>query len=255
GHSMRSGDFEPWFYRRIVGAFGGYMQAKKELGITQNRKSGSGIKAREVSEILAELRKVYPEIKTKGDYRTKARRVYDYSRRHYGEAYKKFEIAGLEVAGSKKRERAPAYWTDEKIRKELKLAVEKCGSTSSNKLKSEGYRRIVSAIRRRYGTWNAGLVALAYEVAYEYRDPSVNRTKEETKEEVLNALARGIKPTRSALEKEIKGFRRSIVTNFEGIDGLKKYCGFCAIDDRPSKKDTKANLYRPDLTTVEGIKR
>src|SRR5699024_9831668 len=62
-------------------------------------------------------------------------------------------------------------------------------------------------------------------------------------------------PTRSALEKEIKGFRRSIVANFEGIDGLKKYCGFCAIDDRPSKKEMKVRTYRPDLTTVEGIKR
>src|SRR5699024_6842676 len=247
GHSMNSGDFEPWFYRRIVGAFGGYMQAKKELGITQNRKSGSGIKAREVSEILAELRKVYPEIKTKGDYRTKARRVYDYSRRHYGDAYKIFEIAGLEVPGSKKRERTPAYWTDEKIRKEMKLAVEKCGSTSSNKLKREGYRRIVSAIRRRYGTWNAGLVALGYEVAYEYRNPSVNLTREETKEKVLNALSDGVKPTREALEKEIKGLKRSIDVNFGGINELKKYCGFCAIIDKPSEEASKA--YRPNLTT------
>src|SRR5690625_601010 len=255
GHSMNSGDFEPWFYRRIIGAFGGYKQAKKELVITQNRKSGSGIKAREVSEILAELRKVYPEIKTKGDYHTKARRVYDYSRRHYGDSYKIFEIAGLEVEGSKKRERNHAYWTDEKIRKELKLAVEKCGSTSSNKLKGEGYRRLVDAIRRRYGTWNAGLVALGYEVAYEYRDPSDNLTKEETKEKVLNVLAKGIKPTRGALEKEIKGLKRFIDVNFGGIDELKKYCGFCAIDDRPSKKETKARPYRADLMTVEGIKR
>src|SRR5699024_9681242 len=136
---MKTGDFEPWFYSRIVGACGGYMQVKMEIEIIQNRKSGGDIKAREVSEILDELRKVYPEIKTKGDYRTKARRVYDYSQRHYGDAYKIFEIAGLEVPVSKKRERTPAYWTDEKIRKELKLAVEKCGSTSSNKLKGEGY--------------------------------------------------------------------------------------------------------------------
>src|SRR5699024_11865897 len=82
-----------------------------------------------------------------------------------------------------------------------------------------------------------------------------NLTKEETKEKVLNALARGIKPTRTALEKEIKGIERSIIANFGGIDGLKKYCGFCAIDDKPSKKETKARSYRPDLMTVEGIKR
>src|SRR5699024_10413241 len=239
GHSMKSGDFEPWFYRRIVKAFGGYTQAKKELGITQNRKSGSGNKAREVAEVLAKLRKVYPEIKTKGDYHSKARRVYDYSRRYYGDAYKIFEIAGLEVPGSKKRERTPTYWTDEKIRNELKLAVEKCGSTSSCKLRGEGYRRLVEAVIRRYSTWNAGLVALGYEVAYEYRDPSDNLTKEETKEKVLNALARGIKPTRGALEKEIKGLKRSIDANFGGIDELKKYCGFCAINDKPSEEASK----------------
>src|SRR5690625_4164714 len=255
GHSMNYGDFEPWFYRRIIGAFGGYKQAKKELVITQNRKSGSGIKAREVSEILAELRKVYPEIKTKGDYHTKARRVYDYSRRHYGDSYKIFEIAGLEVPGSKKRERTPVYWTDEKIRKELKLAVEKCGSTSTNKLKGESYRRIVDKIKRRYGTWNAGLVAPGYEVAYEYRDSSVNLTKEETKEKVLNALANGTEPTRIALEKEIDKLSRSINVNFGGIEELKEYCGFCAIDDKPSEGKSKTNTYRPNLTNSEGIKR
>lgn len=255
GCRMRIVDFPPKLVRSIQRHYGGYKNAKKELGITQNRKSGGGIKAREVSEILAELRKVYPEIKTKGDYHTKARRVYDYSRRHYGDAYKIIEIAGLEVPGSKKRERTPAYWTDEKIRKELKLAVEKCGSTSSNKLKGEGYGRLVDAIRRRYGTWNAGLVALGYEVAYEYRDPSDNLTKEETKERVLNVLVKGTKPTREALEKEIKGLKRSIEVNFGGIDELKKYCGFCAINDRPPKKETKARAYRPDLMTTEGIKR
>lgn len=255
GHSMKSGEFEPWFYRRIVDVFGGYMQAKKELGVTQKRKSGSGRKAPEVAEILAELRKVYPEIKTKGDYHTKARRVYDYSRRHYGDSYKIFEIAGLEVPGSKKRERTPVYWTDEKIRKELKLAVEKCGSTSSNKLKGEGYRRIVDKIKRRYGTWNAGLVALGYEAAYDYRDPSENLTKEEAKEKVLNALANGVKPTREALEKEIKGLARIINAEFDGIKGLKEYCGFCSMSDNYLKKETRVRTYRPDLTTMEGVKR
>lgn len=255
GSRMRLKDFPPKLVKSIRKHYGGYKNAKKELGIIQNRRSGGGIKAREVAEILAELRKVYPEIKTKGDYHARARRVYDYSRRHYGDAYKIFEIAGLEVPESKKRERTPTYWTDEKIRKELKLAVEKCGSTSSGKLKSEGYRRLVDAIKRRYGTWNAGLVALGYEVAYEYRGPSDNLSKEETKEKVLNALSNGVKPTRKALEKEIKGLKRSIDVNFGGFDELKKYCGFCAIGDRPSKKETKVRTYRPDLTTAEGIKR
>lgn len=255
GCRMRLKDFPPKLVRSIQRHYGGYKQAKKELIITQNRKSGSGIKAREVSEILAELRKVYPEIKTKGDYRTKARRVCDYSRRHYGDPYKIFEIAGLEVPGRKKRERTPVYWTDEKLRKGLKLAVEKCGSTTSNKLKGEGYGRIVDKIIRRYGTWNAGLVALGYEVAHEYRDPSENLTKEEAKEKVLNALANGVKPTREALEKEIKGLARIINAEFDGIKGLKEYCGFCSMRDNCLKKETRVRTYRPDLTTMEGVKR
>src|SRR5690625_3140495 len=133
--------------------------------------------------------------------------------------------------------------------------VDKEGTTAMSRLNKLGYRRLTSAVKKRYGTWNAGLVALGYEVAYEYRDPSDNLTKEETKEKVLNVLAKGIKPTRGALEKEIKGLRRSIDANFGGIDELKKYCGFCAIDDRPSKKEMEVRTYRPDLTTVEGIKR
>src|SRR5690625_7993810 len=90
------------------------------------------------------------------------------------------------------------------------------------RLNDMGYTGLTYAVRKRYGTWNAGLVALGYEVAYEYRDPSDNLSKEETKEKVLNALSNGVKPTRKALEKEIKGLKRSIDVNFGGIDELKK---------------------------------
>src|SRR5690625_1372473 len=263
GHSMKSGDFEPWFYRRIVEHFGGYKQAKKELGITTKRKEtpyevtesrkASSVRRRKYSDeyLVEEVRGFIHKYDHLGEVYDNESKIMSAITRRFGNIHKLAEEYSIMLPPVKSRRK----WTDERIRNELKEAVEKVKSTASTRLIDSGYRSLVDAVNRHYGTWNAGLVAFGYEVAYEYRDPSDNLTKEETKEKVLNALARGIKPTRGALEKEIKGLRRSIDANFGGIDELKKYCGFCAIDDEPSKKEMKVRMYRPDLTTVEGIKR
>src|SRR5690625_3540144 len=189
------------------------------------------------------------------------RRITDEIVKHYGTYRNAKDELNIEIkrkpyvlSASNERKRKPHKWNDEKIRSELKKAVTKYSTTSSTQLSKKGYRNLVDAVRRHYGTWNAGLVAFGYEVAYEYRSPDDNLSKEETKERVLNALASGIKPTRGALEKEIRGLKRSIEFNFEGINGLKEYCGFCAISDKPSEyKEPKT--YRPKLSTAEGIKR
>jgi len=260
---MKSGDFEPWFYRRIVEHFGGYKQAKKELGITTKRKKApyevtelrkaSDIRRRKYSDeyLVEETRGFIHKYAHLGEVYDNESKIMSAITRRFGNIHKLAEEYSIMLPPVKSRRK----WTDERIRNELKEAVEKVKSTASTRLVDSGYRSLVDAVKRHYGTWNAGLVALGYEVAYEYRDPSDNLTKEETKEKVLNVLAKGIRPTRGALEKEIKGLKRSIDVNFGGIDELKKYCGFCAIDDRPSKKETKARAYRPDLMTVEGIKR
>lgn len=255
GHSMKSSDFEPWFYRRIVDVFGGYKQAKKELGIESVRKKGGGQKAREISEVRQELRGVYDSIRTKKDFYTKHRHIAEYSRRHFGCTYEIFRKAGLEIPKDTPRKRKPRYWTEEQIKIELGEVVRKLGTTTSNQFIKNGYESLVGAVRKQYGTWNAGLVALGYEVAYEYRNPDDNLTKEETKEKVLKALATGVKPTREALEKEIQGLKRSIDVNFGGIAGLKEYCGYCTLTDKPSENVKEVKSYRPKLTTPEGIHR
>src|SRR5690625_7315562 len=81
------------------------------------------------------------------------------------------------------KKRTSKIWTDDKIRKKMAEVVGREGTTAMNRLNKLGYRRLTDAVRKRYGTWNAGLVALGYEVAYEYRDPSDNLTKEERSEE------------------------------------------------------------------------
>src|SRR5690625_329489 len=256
GCRMRITDFTPKLVRSIKRHYGGYKKAKKELKIEVKRehpKHEAAIKAntKYPEDILeTELRKAVEEYKTLGE-------IYEHKGHIVSAIYK---IMTLKEFAEKHDIKLPKkkphkIWTDDMISKKMEEAVGKHGTTALNQLNKLGYGRLTNAVSKRYGTWNAGLVALGYEVAYEYRDPSDNLTKEETKEKVLNALARGTKPTRIALEKEIKGFRRSVDANFEGIDGLKKYCGFCAIDDRPLEKETKATLYRPDLTSEEGIKR
>lgn len=256
GSRMRLKDFPPKLVKSIQKHYGGYKNAKIELGIEvkgEYSKPEAAIKAniKYSEDVLAtELRKAVEEYKTLGE-------IYEHKGRIISAICRRMPLKEFAEKHDIKlpKKQTHKIWTDDKIRKKMEEVVNKEGTTSKNKLNKLGYRRLTDAVIRRYGTWNAGLVALGYEVAYEYRDPSDNLLKEETKEKVLNALSNGVKPTRKALEKEIKGLKRSIDVNFGGIDELKKYCGFCAIDDRPSKKEMKARTYRPDLTTAEGIKR
>lgn len=164
----------------------------------------------------------------------------------------------MDAIGTKNRttrRRSPAVWTREKIEEELKDAVNELGTTSSSHLAKNGYRNLVDAVKRHYGKWNAGLVALGYEVAYKYQNPDDNLTKEETKEKVLKALETGSPPTRDALEKYIPKLRRSIKANFDSMAGLKQYCGFCSLSDKPATVVKKSRTYRPILTSAEGVKR
>lgn len=252
GSRMRMGDFDYKLIKSIRKHYGGYTKAKRELGIVSVRKEGSGgYNKRRISDVVEELKAKYNTIDTKKDYREKCSRIYSYSRAHLGCPYKIFSKAGLNIPRDTPRRKT--IWTDSRIKNSLADAVRAVGTTSSSRLTKSGYGNMVEAVKRRYGTWNAGLVAFGYEVVYEYRDPSDNLTKEETRERVLNALSNGIKPTREALENEIKGLKRSIEVNFGGIAELKKFCGFCAVSDKPAEKPMK--IYRPVLVNAEGIKR
>lgn len=254
GHSMKVVDFDTALYRAINKHFGGYMNAKKELGIRNNRRKGSGgHRKRKLDDVIAELKSKAHLIGSKKDYREICGKVYRYSREHLGSPYAIFELAGLEEPSDTKS--SPAVWTEDKIRHTLGQAVKEWGTTSSNQLINKGYRTLVDAVKRHYGTWNAGLVALGYEVAYEYRSPDDNLTKEQAKEKVIKALSKGIQPTRKALENEIRGLSRIIDEEFDGISGLKEYCGFCTLSERHSKREEVVKRYRPKLTTTEGIRR
>src|SRR5690625_6793113 len=55
------------------------------------------------------------------------------------------------------KKRTSKIWTDDKIRKKMAEVVGREGTTAMNRLNKLGYRRLTDAVRKRYGTWNAGL--------------------------------------------------------------------------------------------------
>lgn len=99
------------------------------------------------------------------------RRVTYEIRKHFGSYKDAKESLNLEVRRKEheygRGANAPEHlnWTDEEIADELRKAISKHGTTASNYLKLNGDKTVVTAVKRRYGTWNAGLVALGYEVA------------------------------------------------------------------------------------------
>src|SRR5690625_416830 len=254
GHTMLVADLDQALYRRICDYFGGYKRAKKELGISQKTRHGDkGAKARSVEDVLTELKSVANEIVDRGVYNTKYRHLGDYSRRHFGDAYKIFDKAGLERPRyAVRKPGANIYWTKERIAEELPKAIARVGSTCSGELSRKGYNKLIDAVSRRFGTWSAGLVANGYEVAHERRCSSDNLTKERTKDVGLYELSKGTRPTVEDLSK-ISGVSRAIYSEFGSIQELKEYCGFCAIWDKPKEKEPRT--YRADLTTASGIVR
>lgn len=189
-------------------------------------------------------------------YREKYTHIYRYSREHLGDSKKIFELAGLKAPEVVRSKPSHYYWTPERIEKELRVAVRECGTTASNKLVSEGHRSLVDAVKRNFGTWNAGLREMGFDVAYKYRSTEDVPTKEELREKVLVAIAEGAEPTTTALGQAIVGFNTSLKRYFSGISELRSFCGICSLSERPEEFKSKARArkkYTPDLQTREGV--
>lgn len=249
GHSMKTPDIEPWFYRRIKEHFGSYKNAKSELGIHTVMKRGSGLKARDLTEVLSELRAALPKITDKSIYHGEYRHISDYGRRHYGDPFELYRMIGAEVPPDKKVDRSHlVYWTKERADSELAKVIEQEGVISSAELSRRGYDRIVYGVSRAYGTWNAGLVANGYEVAYKYCAPITAR---EAKEKTLKALANGTPPILERLGAEIEGLRGVVSRIFKTFNQFLVYCDVCPTNGRPKP----ARRYIADYSTPEGIRR
>lgn len=103
GHSMRVPEFEPKLYRAILKNFGGYTNAKKELGIKVRRKKGSGGVRRPLDDVLTELRSVLPDITDKSIYINKYAHIMHYSIKHLGDGYEVFRLIGADIPPNKRK--------------------------------------------------------------------------------------------------------------------------------------------------------
>ena len=158
----------------------------------------------------------------------------------------------LNIGG--KRNSKPLKWSHEKIVRTLTELKKQGKPLSSGYLRENGYRSLVDAIKRNYGTWNNGLKALGFEVYYE--TPNFDWTKESLKEAALTEIKNGCEPTFESLSSRIRGFGHAIRNHFGNYTSFKEYAGYCVIKtDKPSVEQEKDNTYRANLTTKEGIKR
>jgi len=251
GHSMKTTDFEPWFYRRINDCFGSYKVAKNELGISTERKPYESGRMRLLSDVIEETKIAVLLVADMGEMRDNYRHILDYSRTYLGDSGKVFELAGVEKTASRERVWTPHYWTEDVIREELAEAIRVTGSSTSNAISQTDYKRVVNAVISYYGTWNAGLVALGYEVAY--ISPKMDWTREYAKEVALDSIVNGVEPTLTALSSAIRGFNSYVSKEFSGISDFFKYVGICPLSDRPQQEIQR--IYRPTYKTLYGIQR
>src|SRR5699024_5676344 len=119
---------------------------KQELRVSVGRKGKSGITKRNINEVISELKQESINIKNKSIYNTEYRHLADYSRRHYGNAYEIYRMAGIEIPPNAPRKRLKRLWTDERIESSLKKAVKEFNTTSSAEMTRKGYGGLVAAI-------------------------------------------------------------------------------------------------------------
>lgn len=256
GHSMKIRDFDNLLKYGIRKYFGGYKNAKKELGIVQERDYTNLSRAKtkytdqDIKQALLKChvngytsKQVYAEIKQMVDVMNRRWGGLNKTCNHFG--IPRFERESLVGKGR--------TWTPERIAKTLREVQEKGLPLSSNYLKENGYRSLVYAVKKYYGTWNEGLTTLGYEIHYE--TPQYDWTKDRVKEETLKALLDGERPYLSALSKRVRGYSSAVSRYFGSFDAVKEYCGICALSDKPNVVDDTPKTYRPNLSTKDGIKR
>lgn len=250
GCSMKVTDIASDLYSDIKLHFGGYMQAKAFMKLELKYERDDVWTS---EKLLEELKLALPEISTKTDYNTKYKHIGDRSFRIYGDRYEVFRLIGSAIPPRKKSKYTkPKRWTEKAVAEELRNIFDEYGVKSAHWLINNGHRKLVNGVKRVYGTWNAGLIANGYEVAYE--SPKKDWTQDYAKEAVINALINGTEPTLTALRLQIRGLGSYLTKKYNG--GISEFfaeIGICPLTDRP--KPEVSRVYRPSYTTLEGLQR
>jgi hypothetical protein len=220
GHSMKISEMENWLRYGIKRYFGGYKQAKEELGITvekhvpdfkssEARKRANEAKVVWTREkILAEFSGALGKCKTRGELRIKYNTLVSSIHRQYGSLEKFAEKEGFILPDKTKN----IKYTKEFISSEILRLDSEGINISSYYLKANGYSGMVSAASQYYGTWNKALVANGI------KPKAKIRTKEEVMAEYLSDKNAG--KLRSKLP-----YWNAVKRHFGSFDELEKQLG------------------------------
>ena len=257
GHSMKIKDFEEDLVYAIQKHFGGYTKAKLVLGIKTSmnmtdKRIRRDLDARKFTdnELICEVRRASSSSCDLNFLYINHRDLVNiiYSRKYTMQGFAdehKIELP------PKKNTR---IWSDDKIADELRRLSNLGNPLSSFWLRSNGHGGVADALKRYYGTYNAGLKHFGYSPYYVAG--KTDWTKAELITEAVAAINSGCTPLVSGISGRIRGFSHHVGRLFGSYDEFKRQVGYCVIvTDRPRPKKVPNNIYKADLRTPEGLKR
>lgn len=217
GHSMKINEFERWLQYEIKKYFGGWKQAKAELGIVSaKRKPGGGPKPKWTTDVIIEiLTECHRSGYTSKDVYAKHKQMCDALQRKYGGLNNACDTLGIPRFKRAEVNKRPSKWTKSRIDSEIKNLHEQQINVSSNNLRSKGYGGLLSAAKRVYGSWNNALKANGIEPVMElYRFKSKEEVAEKYRQDKLKGVGYYDIDYHSYIDKF-----------FGGVTNIEKYLG------------------------------
>lgn len=236
GHSMKTGEFPNKLYRAITKYFGGYKQAKEELGIVVTKEVSKPARV-DKDTIALEMKQVIPLVNSRTELSTKYRSLVHQVRKAYGSLNNFEKDTGIIVpvktrkAGS--RTGQGRKYTDEQLIEFLRQVRADGATSHSIRIGSDKTKiRMIHACTTRWGSFNKALEANGL---------TVERRK--------ITYESGEELERTYLRERLVGITRYNVTAYStlcnrygSIDALNELVGF----EEPVK-------YNPSLMSVEEV--
>lgn len=211
GHSMRSSDLPSNLYTSIVKHFGGYKNAKIQLGISVKRNPGRRA-CLDKEKIVNEVKEIIGDIRSKTEFSEKHRPLAWRVIKAYGSIVKFEKEAGIKFPIPERKPTKPMY-TDEQLSEFIITKASK-GETSTSLMRSKDAkdRSKYSASVKRWGTWGQALARHGYASERLGSD-------EEVAEKYL-------KERQSGINRNNVSHRTTIRNRFGSFDKLNELVGF-----------------------------
>jgi hypothetical protein len=223
GHSLKTSEMDNWLYFGIKKHFGSWKKAKEELGIKTKHtyKKSEARKKADLAKviwtrdkILNEFNKAINECDTRIELRKNYPKLISAITRQYGSLE---DFANTEGFILPPKFIKQTKYTKEFVSQEIKRLHKEGVNISSNYLRNNGYKHVVEAAKRYYGTWNNALEANGIEPVVKIRQYNFS-CKEDVAKQYLKDYKQGKR-------RDDIGYRTSVIKYFGNFDELEKYLG------------------------------